>query len=321
MKHDLSPRAQVVALKQGGHSQRQAASIIGKPLSFVERWWNADGILDRHGGGKPFKLTRSTINTIKKRLKKKTRTSTRQLAQAMGMSQTVIVRGAKLAGIRPYHRAKKFILTHKQQQGRLAWARRYKDQVWDKVLFTDEKIVWCITKRNSKNDIIWADKGDPVPPAPYDRHPAKLNVSAAVHLNGRSDIFIFDENLASPLYIQILSKTVLKEGAKIPGGGWELYLDNDPKHKSKMTTAFLAEKHVRVLPPAAKMPDTNIIENIWPMLDQELAKMGRLTKSNLRQKIKTAWKKIPQNFIRNCVLSMPHRLELIRKAKGGHIKY
>jgi hypothetical protein len=56
-------------------------------------------------------------------------------------------------------------------------------------------------------------------------------LSAAVHLNGRSEILIFDENLASPLYIKILCKTVLEEGAKFPGGGWELYLDNDPKHK------------------------------------------------------------------------------------------
>ena len=74
-------------------------------------------------------------------------------------------------------------------------------------------------------------------------------------------------------------------------------------------------------PPCCENADTNIIENVWTMLDQELAKMGPLTKSNLSKKIKTAWKKIPQNFIRNCVLSMPHRLELIRKAKGGHIKY
>jgi hypothetical protein len=77
-----------------------------------------------------------------------------------------------------------------------------------------------------------------------------------------------------------------------------------------MTIAFLAEKHVRVRHPAARVPNTNIIENVWPILDQELAK-----------KVKPAWKTIPHNFIRNCVLSMPHRLELIRKAKGGHIKY
>jgi hypothetical protein len=32
------------------------------------------------------------------------------------------------------------------------------------------------------------------------------------------------------------------------------------------------------------MPDTNIIENVWTMLDQELAKMGPLTKANLSKK-------------------------------------
>jgi len=320
-KHDLSPRAQVVALKLGGHTQEQTASIIGKPRSFVQRWWARDDLLDHHLGGKPLKLTRSTITIIKKRLKQKTRTSTRQVAQAMDMTQSTVVRGAKFSGLRPYHRAKKFILSQKQERARLAWAKRYKDQVWDKVLFTDEKIVWCIVKRNSKNDVIWADKGDPIPPAPHDRHPAKLNVSAAVWLDGRSEIFIFDENLASPLYISILKKTVLKEGASIPGGGWQLYLDNDPKHNSNLTKAFLADKHVSVIHPAAKMPDTNIIENVWSMLDHELAQVGMLSKANLKKKIVSAWSKIPQNSIRNCVLSMPHRLKLIRAAKGGHIKY
>ena len=36
MKLDITTRAQVVALKNAGHSQREAAGIIGKPLSFVE---------------------------------------------------------------------------------------------------------------------------------------------------------------------------------------------------------------------------------------------------------------------------------------------
>ena len=41
-----------------------------------------------------------------------------------------------------------------------------------------------------------------------------------------------------------------------------MYLDNDPKHNSNLTKAFLADKHVSVIHPAAKMPDTNIIENV-----------------------------------------------------------
>ena len=184
------------------------------------------------------------MTIIKKRLKQKSRTSIRQVARATNMTQLTVIRGAKFSGLRPYHRAKKFILCQKQENTRLAWAKLYKDQVWDKVFFTYEKIVWCIVKRNSKNDVIWANKGDPIPPAPHNRRPAKLYVSATVWLDGRSEIFIFDESLASPLYISILKNTMLKEGANIPGGGLQWYLDIDPKHNSNLTNIFLADKHV-----------------------------------------------------------------------------
>ena len=321
MKHDLSPRAQVAALKLAGHSQRQTADVIRKPLSFVKRWWNRDELLDRHAGGKPLKLTRSLITGISKRLKNKQRTSTRLIARAMGVAQSTVQRGAKLGGLFPYHRARKLILTAKQVKARLAWAREYKNQDWSKVLFTDEKIVYCVPRPNTKTILFGPKKGTDVLPYPHDRHSAKLNVSAAVWLNGRSSIFIFKENLVSSLYINALKNTVLKEGAKIPGGGWEVLLDNDPKHTSKLTKAFLEENHVRKIHPKPRSPDVNIVENVWPMLDQELLKLGPLTASNLENKIKLAWRRIPQESIRNCVLSMPHRLELIRKAHGGHIKY
>ena len=62
MKHDLTTRAQVVALKNVGHSQHEAAGVIGKPLSFVKRWWNRNDLLDHHAGGKPVKITRSLIS-------------------------------------------------------------------------------------------------------------------------------------------------------------------------------------------------------------------------------------------------------------------
>ena len=321
MKHHLSPRAQVVALKRAAVSVRKAATIIGKSPSFVQRWWGRDELLDHHAGGKPLKLTRSTITAINKRLKNKFRTSTRAIGRVMGLAQSTVQRAAHQGGLFPYHRARKLILTVKQLKARLAWAKKYKDQDWSNVLFSDEKIIFCVPRPNKKNDIIWADRGTDVLPAPHDRHSAKVNVSAAVWLNGRTDIFIFTESLASPLYIKILKDTVLKEGKKIPGGGWSLLSDNDPKHTSKLTKAFLEEKHVRTIPPPAKSPDINIIENVWSMLDQEMLKLGPLSAANLERKVKQAWKKIPQNSIQNCVFSLSHRLDLIRKAHGGYIRY
>ena len=117
----------------------------------------------------------------------------------MNISHTTVLKAAHLDGLRPYHRAKKLILSQKQQKHRLQWARGNRKQDWHKVLFSDEKILYCVPHNNSKNDVVWASRGDIIPPALHDRHSAKLNVCAAVWENGRSEIYIFKENLASPL--------------------------------------------------------------------------------------------------------------------------
>ena len=79
-------------------------------------------------------------------------------------------------------------------------------------------------------------------------------------------LYIFKENLASPLYINILQNIITKEGEKIPGGNWKRLFDGDPKHTSKLSTAFLDANRISVIRPPAKSPDFNIFENIWSML-------------------------------------------------------
>ena len=322
VKHDLCPRAQVVALKRACHSIRETARIIGKPDSFVKRWWNREDLLDQYAGGRPRKVTRSLISAVKQKLGRKTRKSYRIIAAEMDVSiSTLHLVARKILNWYPYHRAPKLILTAEHKGKRLAWAQKYLNKNWIKVAFSDEKIVFCVPGRNSKNDVIWAPKGTEVLPAPYDRHSSKTNVSAAVWFGGRSEIDIFDENLASPLYIDILTRTIIPGGNIIGGGGWELLFDGDRKHTSKLTTAFLNAQHIKrlVLPP--KSPEPNVIENVWPMLMQEMQKLAPHTAANLHRHIKTAWWKIPQFKIDNCIRSMKHRLELLIEKKGDHIKY
>jgi len=57
------------------------------------------------------------------------------------------------------------------------------------------------------------------------------------------------------------------------------------------------------------------------MLMQELQKLGPQSARTLEKSIKKAWSKISQFSIQNCVLSMPHRLDLVVKSKGEAIKY
>ncbi len=98
----------------------------------------------------------------------------------MNISHTTVLKGAHLDGLRPYHRAKKLILSQKQQKDRLRWARGNRKQDWHTVLFADEKIVYCVPQTNLKNDVVWASSGDIISPALNDCHSAKLNVCAAV---------------------------------------------------------------------------------------------------------------------------------------------
>lgn len=321
MKHDLCPRSQVAALHRAGHSVREVADIVQKDKSFVERWWNRTDIVSRHGGGKPRVLTRALIDKVRKKLTSKERTSTRIVARAMKISQTVVVKAAHLSGLFPYHRWRKLILSKKDVSARMAWAKRHQNEHWDRVMFTDEKIVFCVPRPNSKNDIIWADKGTKVLPAPYDRHSAKLNVSASIWLDGRSEVHIFSENLTGLLYKDILTRTILPAANNMPAGGFKLLLDNDPKHKSHLVRDFLHENNVAVLYPPPRSPDVNCIENVWPLLIDELHKLGHQTAASLRGSIKKAWAKISQESIRNCVLSMTKRCRLVVEAKGHHIKY
>ena len=321
MKHDLCPRAQVAALKQGGHSVRDAARIIHKPKSFVERWWNRATVVDRHGGGKLRRVTRSLIDKVKKQMELKQHTSTRSVARAMNLSQTSVVKAVHGAGLFPYHRWKKLILSKKDVAKRLAWAKLHRNEDWSRVMFTDEKIVFCVPHTNSKNDIIWAEKGTQVLPAPHDRHSAKMNVSVSIWLDGRSEIHIFTENLVKELYVDILKQTILPAFKKMAGGGGKLLLDNDPKHTSHLVKDFLGHTHTAHIWPPPRSPCVNCAENVWPILMSELQKLGLQTAASLRKNIKKAWSNIPQNSIRNCVLSMSKRCQLIIEAKGNHIKY
>ena len=153
MKHDLCPRSQVAALHRAGHSVREVADIIQKDKSFVERWWNRTDIISRHGGGKPRVLTRALIDKVRKRLTSKERTSTRIVARAMKISQAVVVKAAHLSGLYPYHRWRKLILSKKDVSARMAWAKRHRHEHWDRVMFTDEKIVFCVPRPIQKTTL------------------------------------------------------------------------------------------------------------------------------------------------------------------------
>ena len=69
--------------------------------------------------------------------------------------------------------------------------------------------------------------------------------------------------------------------------------DNDPKHTSKMTTAFLKRLKVKVMRWPSMSPDLNPIEHLWGILKRKVKERQVSNIRQLREIIMEEWKNIP----------------------------
>ena len=99
--------------------------------------------------------------------------------------------------------------------------------------------------------------------------------------------------------------------------------DNDPKHTSKLVKEFLQNEGIKVLSWPAQSPDLNPIENCWNYLKRKLGSYETSPSGVLElwERIEVEWEKIPVNFCKELVDSMPKRIAAVIAAKGGNTKY
>lgn len=321
MKSSFSKRGSVGVLKRLNYSQAEVAKTLRVTKGFVKYWWNRSNMEDKSKSGRRRKTTKSVSNQIVKRLKMNLRQSTRKIGRELHLSHTTVANVARRNNLFPYHPTKKLLMSEKHQANRLSFAKSHQHFNWRRAIFTDEKIAWLVPKPNSKNDVIWAEKGTKVLPSRVDRHSAKLNVSAAISFDHKSSIFIFKTNLDSPLYTKIVKSTIIPLSKKMEFADSVVIMDGDPKHCSKMTKEFLADKSVSTMILPAKSPDLNLIENVWSELTDNINSIGPKTQDQFAKAIKKAWDQVPQEHIRNCFKSMPARIQAVIDNGGAPTKY
>lgn len=222
---------------------------------------------------------------------------------------------------------KKQLLTKLMKEKRYKWAKKYKDwskEQWRKVLFTDESHFFVQGQRSQH---IRRSQGEKIRDCHIDqhvKHPAKKMFWGCFGYDGVGSLQPVDGMMRSPQYIEIIRRKVVPElQNRFPDGTGILQQDLAPCHTSKVVKNFMTEQHIEVIDWPGNSPDVSPIENLWAICKSRLRAADCTTMEKLIQALIQVWYKDPKikNDCSKLIDSMPNRVQMLLKNRGGHIHY
>lgn len=320
-----------------GKSVRKIAEKCHASLGFISKLrQNMDLVPNTNKAGRPQKLCSQTKRTVRRLILSGAVDNAVEARNAIAESlntrvcSETIRRCLKDSGMKAKTKIKKPLLTVKHKASRLAFAKQHADwnvNQWKLVTWSDES---KINRLGSDGRVwSWFDKKVGL---------TSRNIQETLKFGGGSLMIwgCFQGNKLGVLrkiegimkaadYIAILEDSYLPSLEKFgcEPGDTVFMQNNDPKHKAKITMNWLRNRGITCMDWPAQSPDINPIENLWNILKKKIIVRNQ-TPQNLEQlwvAVNEEWSKISPEILENLVASMPKRMQLIIKAKGGHIKY
>lgn len=87
---------------------------------------------------------------------------------------------------------------------------------------------------------------------------------------GALNLVGFEGNMDSRYYFNIVQDCLIDENSSLVGEDWILQKDNAAVHTFNYTKEWLKDSDVNIVDCPFKIPDLNIIENIWRILARKV---------------------------------------------------
>lgn len=305
-----------------------AAKYMGKSKTFVSKWVkryaavkNVDDLPDRGSLQKTSKKEDKLILAVFEKNPLLSLRGGQSILRKKGVhvSCDLIRRRLMAHDVKYRSTVKKPLLSEKHVQNRLAWANEHLDRDWDNIIFSDEASFWA----HSSVSHTWCSRSKRLIQRTV-KHPVKVHVWGCFSKQGFGTLCLFTDNLDAAKMIKIYQRALLPSAQQWfiqKNEPWLLQEDNDPKHRSRLCTAWKHENDIEVLNWPSQSPDANPIENVWALMKWKLRGKRIYTVKQLCQHIRLVWRSLSPEYAEKLVESMSRRCQAIISNAGDWTPY
>uniref|UniRef100_A0A8C5MIC2 Transposase n=1 Tax=Leptobrachium leishanense TaxID=445787 RepID=A0A8C5MIC2_9ANUR len=329
-------REEVITLHRKGNGYKKIAKMLNIPretIGSIIRKFKAKGTVETlPGRGRKKMLTLTAVHYLERRVEKSPRVTAEELRKDLSdvgteVSAQTIRRTLRNEGLHARTPRRTPLLSPKNKKSRLQCAKSHVDKpqkFWDSVLWTDETKLELFGPMDQR--YVWRRKNK--------AYEEKNTLSTVKH--GGGSIMLWgcfasagtgkhqrvQGTMNSLQYQEILDDNVMQSVTNLRlGRHWTFQQDNDPKHTSKSTRAWLQIKGWNILEWPSQSPELNLIENLWWDLKKAVAVRKPKNVTELEAFAHDEWAKIPVDRSKKLVSSYASCLKAVITVKGCCTKY